>query len=132
MPSIIDTQTLDANELPTVWSPVQWDLTEDERVQELENQATANMLWAADVPEAILRLLLNETEIERAYEPPEGFDSAQQGDWDEEVLTFQYRRSIRLIKCEHKVDSLYIEYQFGDLGRWAFEIGPEEVKIKRV
>jgi hypothetical protein len=69
MPSVIDPQSLDANELPTVWSPVQWDLTDDERVQELENQATASMLWAADSPEAILRLLLNETEIERAYAP---------------------------------------------------------------
>jgi len=37
MPSIIDTQALNVNELPAVWSPVQWDLTEDERVQELES-----------------------------------------------------------------------------------------------
>ena len=132
MPGIIDTHSLDANELPTVWSPVQWELTEDERVQELENQATASMLWAADVPEAILRLLLSEAEIERAYAAPQGFDPAQQGDWDEEVLTFQFRRAIKLIKCLHQPDSLYIEYQFGELGRWAFEIRPEEVKIKRV
>jgi hypothetical protein len=132
MPAVIDTHSLDANELPTVWSPVQWELTEDERVQELENQATASMLWAADVPEAILRLLLSETEIERAYAAPQGFDPAQQGDWDEAVLTFQYRQPIRLIQCVHEPDRLYIEYKFGDLGYWAFEIGPEEVKIKRL
>jgi hypothetical protein len=132
MPAIIDTHAFDANELPAVWSPVQWELTEDERVQELENQAAASLLGAADAPEAILRLLLNETEIERAFEPPEGFDPAQQGDWDDEILTFQYKRPIRLVKCFHEADSLYVEYQFGELGRWAFEIGPEEVRIHRI
>ena len=132
MPSIIDTLALTVNELPAVWSPVQWDLTEDERVQELENQATASLLWAADAPEAILRLLLNETEIERALEPPEGYDPAQQGDWDEEILTFQYKRPVKLVKCVRKADSLYIEYHFGEFGRWAFEIGMEEVIIRRV
>jgi len=115
-----------------VWSPVQWDLTEDERVQELENQATASLLWAADAPEAILRLLLNETEIERTFVPPEGYDPEQQGDWDEEILTFQYKRPVKLVKCFRDVDSLYIEYEFSNFGRWAFEVGPEEVKIKRV
>jgi hypothetical protein len=132
MPSVIDPHTLDANELPAVWSPVQWDLSEDERVQELENQATASLLWAADAPEAILRLLLNETKIERAFEPPKGYDPGQQGDWNPEILTFQYKRPMQLVKCYRELDSLYIEYQFGELGRWAFEIGPEEVKIKRV
>jgi hypothetical protein len=132
MPSVIDTQFLDVNELPAVWSPVQWELTEDERVQELESQASASLLWAADAPETILRLLLGETEIERALEAPEGYDPDQQGDWDEEVLTFQFRRPIRLIHCVREPDRLHVEYQFGDLGRWAFEIGPEEVNIKRV
>jgi len=131
MPSIIDTQALDVNELPAVWSPVQWELTEDERVQELESQATASLLWAADAPEAILRLLLGETAIERVYEPPEGFDPEQQGDWDKDIVTFQYKRPIRLVKCIREPDSLYIEYD-GELGRWAFEIGPEEVKITRL
>lgn len=131
MPAIIDTQALNANDLPTLWSPVQWELTEDERVQELENQATASLLWAADAPEAILRLLLNETGIERAYAPPKGYDPAQQGDWDEEILTFQYKRPIRLLQCVHAVDSLYLEYEIGN-SRWAFEISPEEVKIKRI
>jgi len=131
MHSIIDTQALDVNELPSVWSPVQWDLTEDERVQELESQATASLLWATDAPEAILRLLLGETAIQRAYEPPEGFDPEQQGDWDKDIVTFQYKRPIRLVNCIREPDSLYIEYD-GELGRWVFEIGPEEVKITRL
>ncbi len=132
MPSNIDTHALDANELPAVWSPVQWDLTEDERVQELENQASASLLWAADAPEAILRLLLNEIGIERAYVPPENYDPEQQGDWDEQVLTFQFRRPLKLIKCVHEQDTVHIEYNFGDLGRWAFDISPEEALISRI
>lgn len=132
MPSVIDTLALDVNELPAVWSPVQWELTEDERVQELENQASASLLWAADAPEAILRLLLGETEIERAHEPPEGYDPEQQGDWDNDLLTFQYRRPMRLLKCVRGTDSLHIEYQFSELGRWAFDIGPDKVSITRI
>jgi hypothetical protein len=42
MPSIIDPETLYVDNLPSVWSPVRWDLTEEERVQfsVLDNQAT--------------------------------------------------------------------------------------------
>ncbi len=65
MPIDIDPETINADELPGIWSPVQWELTEEERIMELENQARSNLLYAVDVPEAILRLLLNETEVER-------------------------------------------------------------------
>lgn len=129
MPAIIDTQALNVNDLPTIWSPVQWELTIDERVEELDNQHTASMLWAADAPEAILRLLLGETEIIRALEPPEGFDPEQQGDWDPEIVTYQFRRPIRLVKCERTDDGLYIEYKLGELGYWSFEISPDEVRV---
>ena len=80
----------------------------------------------------LLRLLLNETGIDRAIAPPAGFDPEQQGEWDESIVTFEFERPIRLIKCERQADYLYIEYKFGDLGYWAFEIRPEEVKIKRI
>ncbi|GAG46260.1 unnamed protein product, partial [marine sediment metagenome] len=63
MPRSIDPQTMNVDELPGIWSPVQWDLSEDERLEELENQATASLLWTVDTPEAILRLFLNETDI---------------------------------------------------------------------
>jgi len=45
MPSIIDPETIHANELPAIWSPVQWELTEEERVEEIEEQAKASLLW---------------------------------------------------------------------------------------
>lgn len=132
MPSVIDSETMNADELPGIWSPVQWELTEGERVQELEMQATASLLWAVDIPEAILRLLLNEHAIERAFEPPPGYDPEMQGDWDEELLTFQFKRSIRLVTIDRGRDDLYLEYDFGDLGHWAFEIEPDKVNIYRL
>ncbi|MCX6071918.1 MAG: hypothetical protein NTU91_13855 [Chloroflexi bacterium] len=60
MPSVIDPETMHVDSLPVVWSPVQSPLTEEERAREVEEQATASLLWAADAPETILRLLLGE------------------------------------------------------------------------
>ena len=132
MPTIIDPETINVDELPGVWSPVQWELDEYERMQELDSQATASLLFAVDVPEAILRLLLNEYEIERAYEPPANYDPDKQGEWDESLLTFQFNRPIRLVKSERRRDYLYLEYYLTDLGYWALEIQPESVRIFRV
>jgi hypothetical protein len=132
MPAVIDPETMHANDLPGIWSPVQWELSEGERIQELEEQATASLLWAVDAPEAILRLLLNETDIERAFEPPQAYDPEQQGEWDEALVTFQFKRPIRLERVEREPDYLYVEYHFGDLGYWAFEIEPERVTIQRI
>jgi hypothetical protein len=67
MPSIIDPQTIHVNELPPIWSPIQGELTEEERMEAINDQAVASLLWMMDAPEAILRLLLGETEIQRLY-----------------------------------------------------------------
>jgi len=56
MPIDIDPETMNVDKLPGIWSPVQWELTEEEHIQELDTQATASLLFAVDVPEAILRL----------------------------------------------------------------------------
>jgi hypothetical protein len=132
MPRIIDAETMNVDALPGIWSPVQWDLTREERQLELEEQATGSLLRVVDVPEAVLRLLLNETEIERAFEPPEGYDPLQQGEWDSSLVTFQFKRPIRLERLEREGDYVYIEYKFGDLGYWAVEIEAEKVSIRRV
>ncbi len=132
MPSVIDHETMYVDDLPGIWSPVQWDLNEEEFVKESEEQATASLLWAVDVPEAVLRLVLGETEVKRAFEPPEGYDLEQQGEWDENLITYQFRRPVRLVKVERKPDSLYIEYDFGELGFWAFTIGAESVHIEKI
>jgi hypothetical protein len=65
MPGVIDPETMNIDGLPGIWSPVQWELTEQERVKELDTQSTASLFWSVDVPVAILRLDLQETEIER-------------------------------------------------------------------
>ena len=57
MPSYIDPETMNVDKLPSIWSPVQWDLSEEERIQELHMQALASLLWTVDIPEAMLRLL---------------------------------------------------------------------------
>jgi hypothetical protein len=132
MPKIIDPETIYVDNLPGIWSPVQWELSEQERAQELEDQATASLLWAIDAPQTILRLLLNETDIERAYGPPEGYDPEEQGYWEKDLVTFQFKRSIQLARVEREQDYLLIEYDFGSLGRWIFEIEPEKVTIERL
>jgi hypothetical protein len=132
MPSIIDPLTINTDALPCIWSPVQWELTPEEHAQELEEQATASILWTADVPEAILRLLLNETKIERTFAPPEGYDPEKQGEWDVSLVTFNFKRKISLLKEERSPDRLYLEYMVDDLGTWAIEIEPENVSISRI
>lgn len=132
MSGVIDPETLYVDDLPTIWSPVQWELTPEQRVKEVEDQARASLLAAADAPEAILRLLLNETEIDRAFEPPKGYDHERQGEWDETLITFQFKRPIRLASVERSQDSIFIEYDFGALGYWSLEIGPERVSVERI
>ncbi len=132
MSAIIDPETLYVDDLPGIWSPVQWELNEEERLTEMEDQATASLMWTIDTPEAVLRLLLGETEIKRAFEPPEGYDPEQQGEWDESLVTYQFRRPVRLVRIERKPDYLYVEYDLGELGFWCLEIEPEKVTIERI
>lgn len=132
MPKDIDPETINVDELPGIWSPVQWEMDEDERIFELESQATASLLWGVDTPEAILRLLLMEHAIDRAFGPPEGYDPEVQGEWNEQLLTFKFKRPIRLIRAEREANYLYIEYDFGELGQWALEIEPDIVNISRM
>lgn len=132
MPAVIDTETFYINDLPGIWSPVQWELTESERAQEIESQATASLLWSVSVPEAILRLLLDETAIERIYEPPKGYDPNFQGDWDDTLVTFSFKRSMKLDNLEREYDFLSVEFKVADLGNWVIEIEPEKVTIERI
>jgi hypothetical protein len=132
MPSVIDPETLHVDSLPVVWSPVQSPLTAEERAREVEEQATASLLWAADAPEAILRLLLAETAIVRALAPPPGFDPDQQGEWDPQVVTFAFARPMRLVSEERRPDHLALEYKLEGAGYWRMEITPESTTVSRL
>jgi hypothetical protein len=131
MPIDIDPDAINIDALPGIWSPVQWEMSEAERVYELESQAAASLLDAVDVPEAILRLFLNETAIKRAFAPPEGYDPDLQGEWDVSLVTFQFKRPIQLKTVEREPDYLYVEYDVTDVGVWALEIEPDQVQIYR-
>ena len=132
MPSVIDPQTMYIDDLPGVWTPIQWELSEEERVLELHEQAKASLLYAVNVPEAILRLLLNEVDIERAYEPPEGFDPDLQGEWTEDLITFVFRRSAVPTQVERERGCLDVTYKLEDLGYWHLTVEPERITIERV
>jgi hypothetical protein len=107
-------------------------LTEEERIQAVEEQATASLLWSMDAPEAILRLLLDETGIQRLTESPDGFDPAEQGDWNEQIITFGPKRSIKLESIDRTPRRLELVYNFADLGIWEFIIESEKVSITRI
>lgn len=132
MPSIIDADTMYVDDLPAIWSPVQWEMTPEEAVEEEEQQAIANLLWTIDVPEAVLRLLLNEVDIEQAFAPPAGYDPQQQGEWDSSLKTYQFHRRMKLYDLRREPDLLQVTYQVEDLGYWRLEITPERVIIERV
>jgi hypothetical protein len=132
MPSVIDPETLYVDDLPAIWSPVQWELTEEERIQAVEDQATASLLWTMDAPEAILRLLLDETGIQRLYAQPKGYNPEEQGDWDKDLITFGPGRPIKLESVERTPTCLELVYDFGDRGHWEFVIESERVSIERI
>ncbi len=132
MPSIIDPETLYVDDLPAIWSPVQWELSDEERNAAVEEQATASLLWSMDAPEAILRLLLDETAIEQLREPPADYNPTEQGDWDSDLITFGPKRAIKLESVERTPDCLAITYNFGELGRWVFNIESESVSIEKI
>lgn len=132
MPSVIDPETLYVDDLPAIWSPVQWDLTEEERVQAVEGQATASLLWTMDAPEAILRMLLDETGIQRLFAPPQGYDPQEQGEWEKALITFGPKRPMKLESVKRTPTRLELVYDFEDLGRWEFVIESERVRIERI
>jgi hypothetical protein len=132
MPAVMDPETIPVDDLPTVWSPVQAPLSEDERADEVEAQATASLLWSADTPESILRLLLSETAIARVFDPPERYDPAHQGEWDPDLVTFAFARPIRLMSEERAGDRLTLEYKLEGAGCWRMEFTPESLTLTKV
>lgn len=132
MPRSIDPETMHVDELPVIWCPVQADLNEPESEVEAQEQATASLLWVADVPEAILRLLVNETEIERVSAPPPGFEPEAQGEWDDSLKTYAFQHAIRLKEMVREENLLRLVYLLEGAGYWQFEITPERVIIEAI
>jgi hypothetical protein len=131
MPLNIDPENMNVDKLPVIWCPVQQELSFSESEEEIEEQATASLLWVADVPEAILRLLVNETEIVRVYSPPPDYDPLEQGEWDYSLETYAFKNAIRLKEMVREENALYLVYQLEGTGYWQIEITPEKVTIER-
>jgi hypothetical protein len=131
MPGVNDPETMNAMALPGIWLHVQWELSEEERITELEAQTVAGLLWSVDIPEAILRLLLQETEITRIVDPPEDYDPETQGEWDPEIATYGFTKPVELLKVERETNYLYLEYKFGNSAYWYIKIEPEKITISR-
>jgi hypothetical protein len=127
----IDPENMNVDELPVIWCPVQDELSFSESEEEIRDQATASLLWVADVPEAILRLLVSETEIERIYAPPQDYDPQEQGEWDYSLETYAFKHAIRLKEIVREENALSLVYQLEGAGYWQIEITPERVVIER-
>lgn len=132
MPGVIDPETIHVDELPGVWAPVQWEQTPEERAEEVETQARASLLANVDIPEAILRLLLNETSADTVYAPPPGYDPEQQGEWDDTLITFAFQRHVTLKRVERTPTRLVVEYQFENFGWWQLIFEEQRVTIQRI
>jgi hypothetical protein len=132
LPSIFDPETIHVDNLPTIWSPVQEKLSPGEHAVELEAQATASLLWMCPVPEQMLRILLDETSIQRLDSPPQGYDPEMQGEWDASLIVFGFKRGIELLNEDRSRESLIVEYKLEVAGYWLVEITQESATIERV
>jgi hypothetical protein len=73
--------------------------------------------------------MLSETAIARAFDPPQAYDPAQQGEWDPGLVTFVFARPIRLMSEERLQDRLALEYKLEGAGYWRVEITAESLTI---
>ncbi len=134
MPSVIDPETMPADDLPGLWSPAESRLPHDDLRKDLTEEARARLLWMVSPPETILRLLLNETEIDSGF-IPSGIDphgSGGENEPGEDEFTFYFAREFELIKTERSRDRLYVEYKVQDLGYWYLNIESEKATIGRL
>ncbi|KAA3648774.1 MAG: hypothetical protein DWQ07_00845 [Chloroflexi bacterium] len=134
MTRLIDPQHLNIDEIPGIWTPVNVEeLSDSERVAEVEDQARASLLAGVDTLEAVLRLLLHETEIQRAVTPPDGYDPELQGEWDSDILAFEFKRGIKPVgEISREAEYLFVQFEVEGTGEWIMEITPEKAIIEKL
>ncbi|MBN1439350.1 MAG: hypothetical protein JW929_08080 [Anaerolineales bacterium] len=131
MAGILDPLTFPTVNLPAVWCPKKEKLSGKRLALSIEEQAKGSLLQCADPVEAALRLIYGETEIERTFTPPEGYDEAVQGAWDDSQVTFAFRRRVWRETEERETDCLRMVYRMDGAGRFQTEITPERFTIAR-
>ena len=86
---------------------------------------------SAHIAEAVLRMLYGETEIERVFNPPQGYNPEVQGDWDDQLVTFAFQRRVEKISEERDDESMRLEYRMEGCGQYSIEITAEGFSIEK-
>ncbi len=131
MSGVLDPLTFPSLDVPAIWCPQKEKLLGNALARSIEEQARGCLLQSADPVEAVLRLIYGETEIERAFVPPEGYNPQVQGEWDDSQVTFAFTRRVQKISEERNEDSLRMEYAVDGSGRFHVEITPDSFSIAR-
>jgi hypothetical protein len=139
MPGAIDFETMDVDELTPVWWPSDAELTPEQYDSVVRQEARAHLLTMLGVPEAVLRLLVRETEVSRVAR-----DVVGQGDFEVEAETdaetdaefppdsFEFSRPIVADTVEMTRDGLLVVYRLEGSGTWRMFLESERVTIERV
>jgi secreted PhoX family phosphatase len=131
MPSYLDPLTFPVLDVPAIWCPEKERVLGNSLAVSIEAQAKASLLASADTVESILRLLFDEAEIDRVFEPPQGYNPEVQGDWDDQQVTFVFRRRVEKISEERDNESLRMEYRMEGCGQYRVEITSESFSIEK-
>jgi hypothetical protein len=154
MPGTIDFETMDVDELTPVWWPSDADLTPDQYDSVVQQEARAHLLTMLGVPEAILRLLVRETEVSRVARDVAGQDDGKWSDFEGEAAadadadadaaadaeseagfppdSFEFSRPIVAETVEMTRDGLLVIYRLEGSGTWRMFLESERVTIERV
>lgn len=141
MPGAIDFETMDVDDLSPVWFPEEAGPEPEQREAWLHQQARAHLLTMVGTPEAVLRLLLRETDVARvpaddvaAAPGDEGFP-AEAGDADAEPLpsdSFEFARPAVAQETELTRDGLQVIYRVDGAGTWRLILESDRVTIERI
>jgi hypothetical protein len=131
MSGFLDPLTFPTIDVPAIWCPRKEKRLGSTLALSIEEQAKGSLLQSADLVEVVLRLIYGETEIERTFVPPEGYDPEVQGEWDESQVTFAFARKVKKVFEERNEQCLQMEYQVDGSGRFRVEITPESFSIER-
>jgi hypothetical protein len=129
MSGYLDPLTFPVLDVPAIWCPEKEKEFGNPLAASIEAQAKASLLASSDTVEAILRLLYDEAEIERIYEPPPGYNPEVQGDWDDEQVTFAFRHRVEKIGEQRDDEMLRMEYRMEGCGQYSVEITPVSFSI---
>jgi hypothetical protein len=127
----IDPLTFPTINLPAIWTPIKEKSEANPLALQIQEQARASLLLTADTIESILRLLLGETEVERVFTPPKGYDTELQGEWDNSAITFTFIRSIRIFSENRDPEQLKMQYEVEGRGIYNIILNKDGIEIKK-